>query len=411
MASGASKYFIRFPESNIRVSLAKELEAYQAMGSFYWARTDALVAIAQLEDITRQRLEREGCQFFENVQFETFASDPPDGFNDLLNPEMLDPSLSGEVISKTAEDVLKHINAIAAWDISRGKDVTIAVIDTGVEKRLEFPAWKRSPVDLPSFFLSQHWEDGNGHGTMCAAIACATNDDGGRYNGVAPDATLISGRSTLRADDLYQIYEQLILWYRSGQIRGPLVISNSYGFKTCVSPHSMPEDHPYAELLSFAIDSGIVVVFAAGNNHYDVCRFDPSSDHPNTIWSINSLDTVLCVSTVDVNNSNCDSRFAHVNSSRGPGQWANQHCKPDCVAPTYGEILWRGEYLWMPWWGTSGACPQVAGLAALLLSVSPSMTPAQVADAIRNSCQPLNASTNCVGHGLIDCAAALRSIQ
>jgi subtilisin family serine protease len=64
----------------------------------------------------------------------------------------------------------------------------------------------------------------------------------------------------------------------------------------------------------------------------------------------------------------------------------------------------------MPWWGTSGACPQVAGLAALLLAVSPGLSPAQVADLIRKTCRPLGASATCVGAGLIDCEAAVAAI-
>ena len=101
------------------------------------------------------------------------------------------------------------------------------------------------------------------------------------------------------------------------------------------------------------------------------------------LWAVNSHDKVLSVGTVNESNSNQDSSTPQPNSSRGPGQWANEFPKPDCVAPTYGEVAWGCGYRQMDWWGTSGACPQVAGLAALTLEVNPTLTPDQVYNIIR----------------------------
>jgi subtilisin family serine protease len=61
----------------------------------------------------------------------------------------------------------------------------------------------------------------------------------------------------------------------------------------------------------------------------------------------------------------------------------------------------------MEWWGTSGACPQVAGLAALILSLDPTLTPAQVAKLIRDTSKDINLPKACAGAGLIDCEAAV----
>jgi subtilisin family serine protease len=153
------------------------------------------------------------------------------------------------------------------------------------------------------------------------------------------------------------------------------------------------------------------VVFAAGNNDYDEqCNHDPSACGPNSIWAVNSSDRVLSVGTVAENGSNQAPGSKHANSSRGPGQWANAFPKPDCVAPTYGQVVWGCGYRDLVWWGTSGACPQVAGLAALMLAIDPALTPQQVGDIIRSSCRSLPASTTCIGHGLIDCAAAVAMV-
>jgi subtilisin family serine protease len=266
-------------------------------------------------------------------------------------------------------------------------------------------------VDLPSAYAGKHWKDTKGHGSMCAVIAGGSAGGGARSDGVAPEATILAARSTLLASDIYTIYDGLIDAKANGTIPGPLVISNSYGLYRCDPPPGLPKDHPYLDIVLAAVDAGIPVVFAAGNNHHDVkCNHDPTAAGPNTIWAVNSHDRILSVGTVDKNLSNQDPANPHVNSSRGPGQWAEVHQKPDCVAPTFGEVAWGCDYRSMAWWGTSGACPQVAGLAALLLAVNASLTPAEVGDIIRSTCRALSAPRTCVGAGLIDCAAAVAAV-
>ena len=136
-----------------------------------------------------------------------------------------------------------------------------------------------------------------------------------------------------------------------------------------------------------------------------------ADDHPNTIWAVNSIDEVISVATVDWLESNVTDGSEHANSSRGPGQWSVRQDKPDVAAPTYGEVAWGGGYRPMEWWGTSGACPQVAGLAALLLSINLLLTAAEIRTIIRTQARVLaGASPKCVGAGIIDCQAAVQSI-
>jgi len=309
--------------------------------------------------------------------------------------------------NKSQADVMKHNRAAEAWTASRGARVTIAVVDTGVDGSMpEFhrrSSWNTSP----SFQTA--WEDSVGHGTMCAAIACGSTEQGGRYDGVAPDATLLAARTTLYASDLYLVYQDLLRSKRKQLFPGGLVVSNSYGLYTCTAP-AWPEGHPYAELIRTCIADGIVFVFAAGNNHgFGLCKFPAADDHPNSIWAVNSIDEVITVGTVNWNESNQEPG-EHSNSSRGPGQWSVSASKPDVVAPTYGEVAWGGQYRSMEWWGTSGACPQVAGLAALLLAKKPGLTPSQVATIIKQSARKLPHPAACVGSGIIDCAEAIKLV-
>ncbi len=381
-----------------------------AMEDFEMSRSSRVsgeVMIAELTDEQVERARKEGAEVFGDLEFEHFepASEAHSRYWE-SGPEvatMAHPAAGGGL-----DEVLDQIRAPKAWAVSRGEGVTIAIIDTGICPTLpDIPANKRSSIDLSSHYQGAHWNDPKGHGSMCAVIAGGSNASGGRFNGVAPDATVLSARTTLLSTDIYRIYEELVLLKRSGQI-GPLVASNSYGLYQCSPPAELPDNHPYMEVVLQAIQEGIVVVFAAGNNHWDVlCKHDPAACEPNTIWGANSHDQVLSIGTVNANESNTDTSTPHPNSSRGPGQWAHEFPKPDCVAPTYGEVVWGCGYRYMDWWGTSGACPQVAGLAALMLAQDSSLTPAQVGDRVRTTCRPLNAGWNCVGRGIIDCASAL----
>ncbi len=405
-----SKFFVRMPSRPAALSVVAEMASDPMVPTPQLSLSDESVVIADLEEDQADRMRAEGATLYADVQFGHFAGAAvPSAGRYWIQPKAATPMAP----SASLRDVLTHIRAPQAWATgAKGDGVTIAVVDTGICGVLsEFPAAKRSPLDTPSKYQGQHWQDVRGHGSMCATIAGASANAGGKFDGVAPSATVLAARTDLTASDIYLIYQQLILWKRAGAISGPLVVSNSYGLYTCAPPNVLPADHPYMDLVVQAIDEGIVVVFAAGNNHYDVlCNHDPAQCSPTTIWGPNSHDKVLSVGTVNQQNSNRDPSTPHANSSRGPGQWASAYPKPDCVAPTYGEVVWGCAYQVMDWWGTSGACPQVAGLAALMLSKNPSLSPQQVGDAIRSTCDNIGAAHNCVGHGLINCENAVKAV-
>lgn len=421
-------YFVRMPEAMPAGDLAAMEDLVTPEGGVKDRTHGALstrpnVLVAELNDENRKLIENEGGEVFPDIQFEVVepTSSPIHGASveDIgENARFWDnPTVQG--MSTMApplnlNDVMEHINAPEAWAHARGEGVTIVVVDTGIcGTSPEIPTTKRSKIDLTSHFHGDHWNDPRGHGTMCANAATATKAEGGRYNGVAPDATVLSARTTLAATDIAIIYAELVSLKRSGDLDGPVVISNSYGLYVCSPPQGIPANHPYRDVVHDAIDEGMPVVFAAGNNHWDVnCNHNPAACSPNSIWAINSDPRVISVGTVNRDNSNQDPSTPHPNSSRGPGQWASDDSpKPDCVAPTYGEIAWGCGYRPMDWWGTSGACPQVAGLAALILSVDPTLSPADIADIIKQNCVSLNAASTCVGSGLIDCANAVMASQ
>jgi subtilisin family serine protease len=401
------RYFVRFKEEAQRAEVASFLAPTSSpYAPLYASRTESELLIVDLGPEERSCVEQAGAQVFEDVLFHPVVTNPvlPDSLGEEW--QYWEPGPAPMMASPfTQADVVRHVKAPEAWATTTGQGATIAIVDSGISgAHAEFPLHRRSPRSL-SFSFDNPWEDSRGHGSMCASVAAASVEMGGRYNGVAPGATLLSARTTLFAGDIYKLFDTLTYDYKQGRFNGPLVISNSYGSYVCTAT-DVPDDHPYLDVVRGAVSAGITVVFAAGNNHADVlCGHDPVADGPNTIWGVNSVDEVITVGTVSRDNTNQEPG-PHANSSRGPGQWATR-TKPDLVAPTYGEVVWGDHYRVLDWWGTSGACPQVAGAAALVLSVNPTMLPEDVTQVLRDTADPLPAPDTCVGSGLLNCAAAV----
>lgn len=298
-------------------------------------------------------------------------------------------------------DVIRIINAEPAWTLSRGENVTIAIVDTGIHgAHPEFPAARRAggwavPGDDP-------WTDWQGHGTMCACIAAANSH---RYTGVAPDARIMSCKTRFYDGELGLIYDTLTDRANEGEI---IVASNSFGRRTGASPQP-PSQSDFLPALGDAIAAGVFVAFSAGNNHA-LAGGQPTACNPTSIWLHKSREDVLAVATCDLNDDMWDY------SSRGPGQFHGQagtNRKPDVTAPTprNGRILYGGgERVLANGWGTSGACPQAAGLLALIRSAAPQVGHLAAFDVIRRTARDLQLGWDCCGDGVIDCRPALETV-
>jgi serine protease AprX len=183
-----------------------------------------------------------------------------------------------------------------------------------------------------------------------------------------------------------------------------IVASNSFGIQTGTAPTPDPNSD-FLPALDDAVAAGIVVVFSAGNYH-GLAGGQPTACSPNSIWLHKSRADILAVATCRLDKTMWDY------SSRGPSQHfgsPNTSAKPDVTAPTprNGRILYgSGESVMANGWGTSGACPQVAGLAALLISADSRLSRTDGFRKIRNSAQTLGFAAECQGSGLIDCAAS-----
>jgi serine protease AprX len=169
-------------------------------------------------------------------------------------------------------------------------------------------------------------------------------------------------------------------------------------------------DRDLIDVLMKAEAAGIHIFFSAGNNHeetgaaHDACT-------PNSIWLHKSYDCLATVGTCDLDGT----MWSY--SSRGPGQFfgeARTRPMPDLVAPTprNGRIVFgTGDRTLTRGWGTSGASPQVAGLAALILALEPRLRPDEVRELIRSTTKSFGGvGGTCQGKGMVDCEAAVNRV-
>jgi subtilisin family serine protease len=312
----------------------------------------------------------------------------------------------------TLDDVLDQVFARQAWEHSIGEGVTVAVVDSGINGvAREFPRWRRAGVGICFSHRNGAWNDDVGHGTMAAYVAAGNALLTDHSNGVAPMARVFPCRHNFTQNDAIKVLDRLRSMLLRNEIKKPLVLNCSYGWQCWKAP-SLSLAHPLLGIIQDLVGHGVVVVCAAGNNHDPGldASCDLDSDVPDTIWGSNSLDEVICVGAVDWNGLNTSGE--HAKSSRGPGQFSKkERPKPDCVAPTYGEVLWGDKYLRAEWWGTSGAAPLVSGLAALVLGrTGGGLQPIEVKQVILEGCKRVGGRHVRVGHGIINCLETMKSL-
>jgi len=300
-----------------------------------------------------------------------------------------------------------------------GKGVDVAVIDTGVAPvaGLDSPGKVVNGPDLS--FESQNPNlqnlDTNGHGTFMAGLIAGDDGQPGGYEGVAPDARVVSLKVGV-ADggvDVSQVIAAIdwVVQHRNDNGLNIRVINLSYGTNSTQNASVDP--------LAFAVEQawrqGIVVVGAAGNTGYQVGgnalgiadpAYDPfviaagGSDSMGTATMAD--DTVGAYSASARCNAPCKrpdfvAPGSHLQGLRVPGSYIDQNDPEGLLSDRY----FRGS-------GTSEAAAFTSGAVALVLQKYPKMTPDQVKAYFANNAFSLSgASPLSQGAGEVDLNAML----
>ncbi len=264
---------------------------------------------------------------------------------------------------------LQKINGPDAWSITEGSDsVTIAILDTGVDGTHEDLTAKMVP-GWNIYSNNSDTTDRYGHGTMVAGQAAASSNNEIGVTSVAWGCKIMP----IRISDDYG-------YATFSDIASGLTWAADHGARVANVSYKASDSSTVSRAASYFQKKGGIVTIAAGNDG----SFDSAGDDPYilTVGATDSTDTIF--------------------------SWSSYGNNQDLVAPGTAYTTHRGGGYTVGT-GTSASAPMVAGAAALVFSINPNFTPAQVQDILKQSADDKGAPgwDSTYGYGRINLARAV----
>lgn len=256
------------------------------------------------------------------------------------------------------------MDIVEAWQYSTGEGIKIAILDNGVQ--LDHPDLQANL--LPGYDAINHSTQGGNisnsdtHGTECAGIiASVANDIGGR--GVAYNSKIIPVRIM---NNNYSTFNYMLEGFYWAVNNGADILSNSW---EAVSPSQALNNAIHYAVTNGRGGKGCVVLFSTGN------------DNKNTVAYPASLPQVIAVGA----SSMCDERKSP-HSCDNTNWGSNYGNTLDVIAPgvkiftTTVNSNYTHEFR-----GTSAACPNAAGVVALIMSLRPELKTYEIREILSKS--------------------------
>lgn len=307
----------------------------------------------------------------------------------------------GDSIRDSQQWVFNMMNIQPAWQVTEGSGVTVALIDSGVDSNVSVLSGDTviSGPDFTGLHTSPQNPNWGSHGTWMASIIAGHGTDGGfdGVMGIAPEAKILSIRVIPdKGDPGYRTYndepEQTIQDELADGIITAVkdhaqVISMSIGYS---APSGVVRN-----AITYAYQHGTVLVASSGNSGVSDTRHGSGSPGMAPESFPADYPGVLGVGAVTINGTQAS--FSSSNLSV-------QVAAPGKGVPAQGR---NGSYYTVD--GTSPACALVAGVAALIKSRYPKISPALVTEALTATAQQTSAGSYDVntGFGIVDAGAAL----
>ncbi len=262
----------------------------------------------------------------------------------------------------------------------QGRGIRVAILDTGLD--LTHPDFAARAIVSRSFAAELPVDDGNGHGTFCAGIACGPQQPAHapRY-GVAPAADLYIARVL---DDNADGTDGNVLAGIDWAVRNHCaIVSMSIGTPVAVGD---PYPRVYEQAAARALSQGTLLIAPAGN----------SSQRPDSIAPVEhpaNCPSILAVAAVDQTLAVAPFSNGGLNPDGGDVDLAAPGIAIASASPR--------PTLYQTGSGTSMAAPFVAGIAALLAEADAGARGAALRAALLKAFLPLPAPARDVGAGLV----------
>lgn len=300
----------------------------------------------------------------------------------LRNPHMkfaeLDRVVSGDAQTNDpmagSQWHLPKIGANTAWDSAQGSGVTIAILDSGIDTK--HPDLVDHLVAGFNFVEGNtNVEDVHSHGTKTAGAAAASLNNGIGVASVAGQVKIMPIR--VANSSLYATWSAIASGITYAADRGVRVASVS--FNGAAGSSSVLSAANYMK------SKGGLVFVSAGNSNVDPGYANTSS-------------LVIVAATTSSDTKASFSNFGDYIHLSAPG------------AGIY-TTTWGQSYTSIS--GTSFSAPIAAGVAALVMSANPSLTPAQVENILLSTAVDLGTAGRDIyfGYGRVDAAAAVAAAK
>ncbi|MEW2306795.1 type VII secretion-associated serine protease mycosin [Streptomyces sp. NPDC006655] len=288
---------------------------------------------------------------------------------------------------------LSALHLDEAWRTTKGRGITVAVLDTGVEAdHPDLVGNVLAAKDMIGFGARQGQRDWARHGTAMAGIIAGHghgvgNGDG--VMGVAPEARILPVRVILEDGDNARGKaratrgDALAEGIRWAADHGADVINLSLGDDSD-SAHPEPSED---EAIQYALKKDVVVVASAGNGGDKGDHISYPAAYPG----------VIAATAVD--------KFG-TRASFSTRRWY-----ATVSAPGDDIVIADPDHKYYEGWGTSAASAFVSGAVALIKAAHPGLTPAQIKKLVEDTARdaPAGGRDDSRGFGMIDPVAAIKA--